>query len=104
VRAAYAAILPVLPVNQGGNHVQIDIISSAGEAQEKQTHPRITETRASEKLLEKPNPRTQRGEEEKMKTAQDHDHLSYSQINSYTTCPLKYHFNYIDGLEPEFTS
>jgi putative RecB family exonuclease len=44
------------------------------------------------------------GKEEKMKTAQDHDHLSYSQINTYTTCPLKYRFNYIDGLEPEFTS
>jgi putative RecB family exonuclease len=39
-----------------------------------------------------------------MKTTQDHDHLSYSQINCYTTCPLKYRFNYIDGLEPEFTS
>ncbi len=39
-----------------------------------------------------------------MKTAQDHDHISYSQINQYTTCPLKYRFNYIDGLEPEFTS
>lgn len=30
-------------------------------------------------------------------------HLSYSQINSYMMCPLKYRFNYIDGLEPEFT-
>lgn len=39
-----------------------------------------------------------------MRTAQDHDHLSYSQINCYTTCPLKYRFNYIDHLEPEFTT
>jgi putative RecB family exonuclease len=39
-----------------------------------------------------------------MKTAQDHDHISYSQINQYTTCSLKYRFSYIDGLEPEFTS
>ena len=39
-----------------------------------------------------------------MKTAQDHDHLSYSQINCYTTCPLKYRFHYIDRLEEEFTS
>ncbi len=39
-----------------------------------------------------------------MKTAQDHDHISYSQINQYTTCPLKYRFSYIDGLEPEFKS
>jgi putative RecB family exonuclease len=30
-------------------------------------------------------------------------HLSYSQINGYMTCPLKYRFNYIDRLEPEFT-
>jgi putative RecB family exonuclease len=39
-----------------------------------------------------------------MNTARDHDHISYSQINTYATCPLKYRFNYIDGLEPEFTS
>ncbi len=39
-----------------------------------------------------------------MKTSQDHDHLSYSQINCYLTCPLKYRFHYIDGLEEEFTS
>lgn len=39
-----------------------------------------------------------------MKTAQDHDHLSYSQINCYTTCPLKYRYHYIDRLEEEFTS
>lgn len=39
-----------------------------------------------------------------MKPVQDHDHLSYSQINCYTSCPLKYRFHYIDGLEPEFTS
>jgi putative RecB family exonuclease len=44
------------------------------------------------------------GKEEKMNIAKDHDHISYSQINCYTTCPLKYRFNYIDGLEPEFTS
>jgi putative RecB family exonuclease len=55
--------------------------------------------------LEEQNPRTPwRGEEEKMKTAQDHDHLSYSQINCYTTCSLKYRFHYIDRLEEEFTS
>jgi putative RecB family exonuclease len=33
-----------------------------------------------------------------------HDHVSYSQINTYTTCPLKYRFHYIDRLEEEFTS
>ncbi len=36
------------------------------------------------------------GEEGKMRTAQDHEHLSYSQINCNTTCPLKYRFNNID--------
>ncbi len=30
-------------------------------------------------------------------------HLSYSQINTYMTCPLKYRFSYIDGLVPDFT-
>ncbi len=30
-------------------------------------------------------------------------HLSYSQINSYMQCGLKYRFNYIDRVEPEFT-
>jgi hypothetical protein len=39
-----------------------------------------------------------------MNTAKEHDHISYSQINTYTTCTLKYRFNYIDRLEPEFTS
>jgi putative RecB family exonuclease len=39
-----------------------------------------------------------------MKTVQDHDHLSYSQINTYLSCSLKYRFNYIDRLEPEFKS
>jgi putative RecB family exonuclease len=39
-----------------------------------------------------------------MRTAEGHDHLSYSQINCYTSCPLKYRFHYIDGLEEEITS
>jgi putative RecB family exonuclease len=39
-----------------------------------------------------------------MKTAEGIDHLSYSQINCYTNCSLKYRFHYIDGLEEEFTS
>ncbi len=39
-----------------------------------------------------------------MKTTQDHDHLSYSQINTYLICPLKYKFHYIDQIEPPFVS
>ena len=39
-----------------------------------------------------------------MKTAKDHDHLSYSQINCYLTCPLRYRFQYIDTIPPSFTS
>jgi putative RecB family exonuclease len=31
-------------------------------------------------------------------------HLSYSQINTYLICPLKYKFQYIDMLQPTFTS
>src|SRR5271157_5486360 len=30
-------------------------------------------------------------------------HLSYSQINTYMTCPLKYRFSYIDRPVPDFT-
>jgi putative RecB family exonuclease len=39
-----------------------------------------------------------------MNTAANHDHLSYSQINCFMNCGLKYRFHYIDRLEPEFTS
>jgi putative RecB family exonuclease len=39
-----------------------------------------------------------------MRTAQDHDHLSYSQINTYMTCSLKYRFQYIDQIEPPFVN
>jgi putative RecB family exonuclease len=37
-----------------------------------------------------------------MKTAPDH--LSYSQINCFMNCPLKYRLHYIDHIEEEFTS
>jgi putative RecB family exonuclease len=30
-------------------------------------------------------------------------HVSYSQINTYLSCPLKYRFHYIDTLDPSFT-
>ncbi len=39
-----------------------------------------------------------------MRTAQDHDHLSYSQVNTYLSCPLQYRFKYIDDIPPAFTS
>ena len=39
-----------------------------------------------------------------MKTVQDHDHLSYSQINTYLTCSLKYKFHYVDKIPPAFTA
>lgn len=31
-------------------------------------------------------------------------HLSYSQISTYLTCPLKYKFHYIDQIEPPFVA
>ncbi len=31
-------------------------------------------------------------------------HLSYSQINTYLTCPVKYKFQYIDRIESPFVS
>ena len=30
-------------------------------------------------------------------------HISYSQLSTYMICPLKYRFNYIEQLEPDFT-
>jgi putative RecB family exonuclease len=39
-----------------------------------------------------------------MRTARDHDHLSYSQVNTYLSCPLQYRFKYIDEIPPAFTS
>ncbi len=35
---------------------------------------------------------------------QEKPHLSYSQVNTYLTCPLKYRFNYVDRIEPPFVS
>ncbi len=35
---------------------------------------------------------------------QEKPHLSYSQINCYMTCALKYKFSYIDRIEPPFVS
>ena len=37
-------------------------------------------------------------------TEQQIDHLSYSQINTYLNCPLKYRFQYVDKVPPAFTS
>jgi putative RecB family exonuclease len=54
--------------------------------------------------LEQQNAATTRRKEKKMKTAQDHDHLSYSQINTYLSCSLKYKFHYVDKIPPAFTS
>ena len=38
-----------------------------------------------------------------MKTAQDHDHMCYSQINTYLMCSLKYKSQYVDQIPPVFT-
>ncbi len=35
---------------------------------------------------------------------QEKPHLSYSQINCYMTCPLKYRYHYLDKIEPPFVS
>jgi putative RecB family exonuclease len=31
-------------------------------------------------------------------------HLSYSQINTYMTCPLRYYFQYVEQIPPAFTA
>jgi putative RecB family exonuclease len=41
---------------------------------------------------------------QKMKSFRDEPHVSYSQITTYMNCPLKYRFQYIDQVKPEFTS
>ncbi|MCD4653025.1 PD-(D/E)XK nuclease family protein [bacterium] len=33
----------------------------------------------------------------------DEPHLSYSQINTYIMCPLKYRFSYVEKIERDFT-
>lgn len=38
-----------------------------------------------------------------MNTFKDEPHLSYSQLNTYLMCPLKYRFAYIEQLEQDFT-
>ncbi|MGB6063163.1 MAG: PD-(D/E)XK nuclease family protein [Desulfomonilaceae bacterium] len=35
---------------------------------------------------------------------QEKPHLSYSQINCYMTCPLKYRYHYLDQIEPPFVA
>ena len=32
------------------------------------------------------------------------NHLSYSQISTYLTCPLRYRFQYVEVIPPAFTS
>ncbi len=39
-----------------------------------------------------------------MRTTEEHDHLSYSQVSCYLSCSLQYRFKYIDKLEPAFKS
>jgi putative RecB family exonuclease len=39
-----------------------------------------------------------------MKTATNHDHLSYSQVNTYMTCALRYKLQYVDKIPPAFTA
>jgi putative RecB family exonuclease len=39
-----------------------------------------------------------------MRTAEEHDHLSYSQVACYLSCPLQYRLKYLDKVEPAFNS
>ena len=39
-----------------------------------------------------------------MNASMEKPHLSYSQINTYLCCPLKYKFHYLDRIEPPFVS
>jgi len=59
--------------------------------------------RSPKELLAQSHSQTARTEEE-MKQAQDHDHLSYSQVNTYLTCSLRYRFQYVEKIPPAFTA
>ena len=39
-----------------------------------------------------------------MRTAEEHDHLSYSQISCYMACSLQYRLKYVEKIEPAFKS
>ena len=39
-----------------------------------------------------------------MNTGQLPDHLSYSQLNTYLTCPLRYKLHYVEQIPPAFKS
>jgi putative RecB family exonuclease len=81
-----------------------------------QNRPNILEISGGAQHFEEENPQAQEAtkphgksfvwqEGEKMKErVQEKPHLSYSQINCYMTCPLKYRFHYIDQIEPPFVS
>src|SRR5208283_5347179 len=80
-----------------------------------QIRSNLLEVRSRPKHLEKENPEAEettqphgkafvRKEGKKMNTSMEKPHLSYSQINMYLTCPLKYKYHYIDHIEPPFVS
>ena len=39
-----------------------------------------------------------------MNTGQLPDHVSYSQLNTFLMCPLRYRFQYVEEIPPAFKS
>jgi putative RecB family exonuclease len=89
---------------RGEDYVQILVPITFADTETQEPHPCPAPTRASAQLLAQQDATTPWGKETKMKTAQDHDHLSYSQVNTYLSCSLKYKFHYVDKIPPAFTA
>jgi putative RecB family exonuclease len=84
-------------------HVQIESDLCETQAQEERSVPDDPPPRQPEELLAQQNPQTEK-EETKMVIAQLPDHLSYSQLNTYLTCPLRYKLHYVEQIPAAFTS
>ncbi|MFC1835411.1 RecB family exonuclease [Thermodesulfobacteriota bacterium] len=74
------------------------------ETQKEEPVPHHPTPDPSAELLAQLHHRKTEKEEKKMTTQDLPDHLSYSQINTYMTCPLRYRFQYVEEIEPQFVS
>jgi ATP-dependent helicase/DNAse subunit B len=92
--------------------------SAQQEESHEQTRPNSVRVTLGNETSEKENPQAEKGaqcsglslepaarkEEEMNEQSQEKPHLSYSQVNTYLACPLRYRFHYIDQIEPPFVS
>jgi putative RecB family exonuclease len=88
---------------KGEDHVQVHIAIPDTQTHKEEADPQTAATHQSEELLAQQEYWAE-NKEAKMKASMEKPHLSYSQINTYLTCSLKYRFHYIDQIEPPFVS